>query len=88
MDCVEGLKQVETSSVDLIVTSPPYNIGIDYDSWEDSMPWSKYLSWCKEWMSECFRVLKPDGRICINHYLAFSSRFEEDCQFPLFDFRI
>ena len=39
MDCIEGLKQVDDSSIDLIVTSPPYNAGIHYDSWNDCLPW-------------------------------------------------
>ena len=87
LDCVDGLKQLDDNSVDLIVTSPPYNVGIDYDTWKDEMPWQDYLEWCKKWLTECFRVLKDDGRICINHYIAFSSPFEDVCQFPLMDFR-
>ena len=87
MDCVEGLKKLDDNSIDLIVTSPPYNVGIDYDTWKDNMSWDNYLNWCKEWLTECFRVLKEDGRICINHYIAFSSPFEDTCQFPLMDFR-
>ena len=71
MDCVEGLKQLDDNSIDLIVTSPPYNVGIDYDTWKDKMPWEDYLAWCKKWLSECFRVLKDDGRICINHYISY-----------------
>lgn len=86
-DCVEGLKQLDDSSIDLIVTSPPYNVGIDYDTWKDEMPWETYLNWCREWLNECYRVLKDDGRICINHYVALSSPYEEKCQFPLFDIR-
>lgn len=66
MDCVDGLKLVDENSIDLIVTSPPYNCGIEYDSWDDNMPWTEYLGWCLSWLEECYRVLKPDGRICIN----------------------
>ena len=61
MDCVEGLKKIDDNSIDLIVTSPPYNVGIDYDTWQDNMHWKDYLAWCKEWLTECYRVLKPDG---------------------------
>ena len=84
MDCIEGLKQIEDSSIDLIVTSPPYNVGIDYDTWEDNMPWEQYLLWCEEWLTECYRVLKDDGRICINHYINFQDR-THNVRFPLFD---
>ena len=93
IDCIDGLSQIDDNSIDLIVTSPPYNVGIDYDSWNDCMPWDKYLDWCRQWLEECYRVLKDDGRICINHYIAFSpidfskNTKEHICRFPLFDFR-
>ena len=89
MDCIEGMKQLEENSIDLIVTSPPYNVGIDYDSWDDNMPWDKYLEWCEQWLTECFRVLKPDGRICVNHYFCNSPRKNGDTcsRFPLFDLK-
>jgi len=89
MDCVKGLKQVEDNSVDLIVTSPPYNVGIEYDSWDDNMQWEDYLKWVREWLSECYRILKDDGRICINHYFCNAPRKNGDScsRFPLFDFK-
>ena len=89
MDCVDGLKQVESDSIDLIVTSPPYNLGIQYDSWNDNMPWSEYLDWCKKWLTECYRVLKDDGRICIDHYLCCAPRKNGDTcsRFPLFEYK-
>ena len=90
MDCIEGLKQIDDNTVDLIVTSPPYNLGIDYDSWNDRMPWNEYLAWCKSWLSECFRVLKSDGRICINHYFCNNPTDENgkhESRFPLFDLK-
>ena len=89
MDCVEGLKQLDDNSIDLIVTSPPYNIGIEYDSWDDNRQWDDYLSWCTDWLKECYRVLKDDGRICINHYICFAPRKNGDTvsRFPLFDFK-
>lgn len=65
-DILEGFKTLEDSSIDLIVTSPPYNVGIDYDSWNDLMSRDSYFNWVKKWIAECFRVLKDDGRIAIN----------------------
>ena len=85
MDCVEGMKLLPDNSIDLIVTSPPYNIGIDYDAYTDDLKWEEYLKWCKEWLTECYRVLKDDGRICINHYLNFQDRWEKVSRFPLYD---
>lgn len=70
-ECVSGMKEhIPSGTIDLVVTSPPYNLGIDYDSYNDKQPYSDYLDWCENWLKECYRVLKPDGRICINHYLS------------------
>jgi site-specific DNA-methyltransferase (adenine-specific) len=74
MDCVEGMRLLPDDSVDLIVTSPPYNIGIDYDAYDDSRPWEEYYAWCETWLKECYRVLKKDGgRICLDHYLSLGT---------------
>lgn len=66
-DVLAGLAQIPDESVDLMMTSPPYNCGIEYDSWADSLPWEQYLDWCEQWLSEVKRTLKPDGRFAINH---------------------
>jgi site-specific DNA-methyltransferase (adenine-specific) len=65
-DCLKLLSEIPENSVDLVVTSPPYNCGIDYDSYNDNKTWEEYLDWCKSWLIELKRVLKKDGRICIN----------------------
>ena len=86
MDCLEGMKKIPDNTIDLIVTSPPYNIGINYDVYNDTKPWNEYLNWCREWLKECFRILKDDGRICINHYIAFRD-LKKQGRFPLMDIR-
>jgi site-specific DNA-methyltransferase (adenine-specific) len=70
MDCIELLKSIESNMVDLVVTSPPYNCGIKYDTHTDNMEWDAYYEWCQEWLTEMFRVLKDDGRVCLVHYLS------------------
>ena len=65
-DILEGFKTLEDNSVDLVVTSPPYNVSIEYDSWNDNIPKEEYFDWVSKWLKECYRVLKPDGRIAIN----------------------
>lgn len=85
-DCITGMKLLDDNSIDLVVTSPPYNIGIKYDIYKDIKPWNEYLSWCKEWLTEIYRVLKDDGRCCINHYINFRDLEKVD-RFPLMDIR-
>ncbi len=72
-DCLGGLLRVDNDSIDLIVTSPPYNIGIDYDFCCDNLDWQDYFDWCEKWLVQCFRVLKSDGRIALNHYLSLGT---------------
>jgi site-specific DNA-methyltransferase (adenine-specific) len=70
-DSLEVLKTLPDESVDLVVTSPPYNLGINYNSYKDSMQWKDYYEWCRYWLLEIFRVIKKDGRFCLVHYLSF-----------------
>lgn len=65
-DCREVMKTMEEGSVDLIVTSPPYGVGIDYDVHEDDMVWEEYVEFTYSWLEQAFRVLKDDGRIALN----------------------
>jgi site-specific DNA-methyltransferase (adenine-specific) len=64
--CIERMKEFSESCVDLIVTSPPYGVGIDYDTHDDDVYFDEYKNFSKEWLSEAFRVLKDDGRIALN----------------------
>ena len=68
-DCLDGFKDIPDNSIDLVVTSPPYNCGISYDSWNDNKPWDVYLQWTKQWLTQVKRVLKQDGRFAINHLI-------------------
>ena len=65
-DSVEIMREMPNSFVDLIVTSPKYNVGIGYDSCDDKMSMEDYWDWTKQWLTEAFNVLKDDGRIAIN----------------------
>jgi site-specific DNA-methyltransferase (adenine-specific) len=60
-DCVKGLRKVPDESVDLVFADPPFNIGYEYDEYDDRLNEDRYLSWCKEWIAEVKRVLKSDG---------------------------
>ena len=65
-DCIEVMKTLPLTSVDLVVTSPPYNVGIDYDTHHDSMSMEDYWDFTRQWLTEAFHVLKDDGRIAVN----------------------
>ena len=65
-DCLHYMKGMTDNIIDLVVTSPPYNCGIDYDVYNDNRELSEYISWCESWMKEIYRILKEDGRIAIN----------------------
>ena len=65
-DSLEVLKAIDAESVDLIFADPPYNIGKKYGDFIDSWPSEKaYVDWCKEWIVESLRILKPNGSIYI-----------------------
>ncbi len=61
-DCVEILPQIKAASIDMVFADPPFNIGKKYGgSVKDDLPEKEYLDWCKKWMDQCIRVLKPGG---------------------------
>lgn len=63
-DCVEWMRQQPDSIVDVVVSSPPYNRGIKYNSYKDQR--SDYLAWMAEVWQECCRILKPGGHLFLN----------------------
>ena len=65
-DCLDVMRSIEDNFVDLVITSPPYNLNIVYNSYVDNLPYEQYLLWCKEWICECNRILKNSGRVAIN----------------------
>lgn len=74
IDVLEGLTKLDDRSIDLIITSPPYNLGNDHHtgnkrhkSYEDNMPEQDYQEWQIKVLNECFRVLKKDGSMIYNH---------------------
>ncbi len=66
-DCTEGMRQHLTEGcVDVIVTSPPYNIGVRYNTHDDNLPFGEYLDWMERVAVECRRVLKDEGSFFLN----------------------
>jgi site-specific DNA-methyltransferase (adenine-specific) len=66
-DCISGMNQIlKKESVDVVVTSPPYNIGIDYNKYDDNLSTEKYLRWIQDVGAAIKYVLKPNGSFFLN----------------------
>lgn len=65
-DDVISTKQIPDQSINLVVTSPPYNVDIKYNSTNDQITYEEYLEFSRKWMSRCFEWLIDGGRFCLN----------------------
>ncbi|HWD17933.1 MAG TPA: site-specific DNA-methyltransferase [Verrucomicrobiae bacterium] len=65
-DCVEGMGRLRAGSVDLVVTSPPYNLDIKYGKYADRKTTGEYLNWAGAWARQIRRVLKANGSFFLN----------------------
>ncbi len=60
-DCLNFMRGLDDGSIDLVFADPPFNIGYEYDEYQDCQDANTYVDWCVEWMMEIQRVLKPNG---------------------------
>jgi site-specific DNA-methyltransferase (adenine-specific) len=60
------MSKLPNNSIDLVITSPPYSVGINYDVYDDNTTINQYLEFSEKWLNETYRILKDDGRICVN----------------------
>ena len=60
-DCIKGMQKLEEGSIDLAFADPPFNIGYDYDVYDDKVEHQQYIDWCSQWIQGVHRALKPDG---------------------------
>jgi site-specific DNA-methyltransferase (adenine-specific) len=65
-DCLSVLPGLEALSVGAVVTSPPYNIGVKYRSYQDDLPRKEYLNWSYKWLGAVSRVMTPDSSLFLN----------------------
>ena len=70
-DCVKVLAELPAGSVDLVFADPPFNIGYEYDVYDDRRAKADYLAWTETWLAAAVRVLKPDG----SFFLAIGDEF-------------
>lgn len=65
--CADFLQApLREKSIDLIVTSPPYNVARAYSSCDDALPYTEYIKWSEKWLAKSFALAKPFGRLCVN----------------------
>ena len=62
LDCLPGFA---AGGIDVVVTSPPYNLGVKYRSYEDTLPRADYLQWTGRWVEAAARVLSADGSLLV-----------------------
>jgi len=60
-DCIAGMNSLRAGSVDLVFADPPFNIGYDYDVYNDSLDSERYIHWCRDWMRAVHRALANNG---------------------------
>ena len=70
-DCIEVLGKVRKPFADLIFADPPFNIGYKYDKYNDKVKSKNYITWTKDWMAVCKKVLKPHG----SFYIAIGDEY-------------
>jgi adenine-specific DNA-methyltransferase len=71
-DCLDAMRKLPTSAIDLTVTSPPYNIGKAY---ERNLPLEDYILWCKSWIAEIYRITQSRGALWLNlGYISIPGR--------------
>lgn len=66
VDILDGLKDLDEHSIDLVVTSPPYNIGTKYQTYKDAKRAHEYGKWVFQWSRGIKRVLREDGNLFLN----------------------
>ena len=72
-DAFQLFKETPSSSIDLIIADPPYNLGKDYGSYKDNRNFDEYLNFSRDWLGEAKRVLKDDGTIYVFMGVRFIS---------------
>ncbi|HEX4945171.1 MAG TPA: site-specific DNA-methyltransferase, partial [Blastocatellia bacterium] len=64
-DCLSALRSLPDNAIDFCFADPPYNLKKKYDKWNDALESVEYFSWCDQWLSELYRVLKPHRTLAV-----------------------
>lgn len=74
-----NLEKTEPNFADLIFADPPFNIGYEYDTYQDNLPKETYLAWCREWIDLCAKMLNANGSM----FLAIGDEFAAEMKIML-----
>lgn len=76
-DCIRLLQDVLIPFADLVFADPPFNIGYQYDVYEDKKAYDEYYAWTRDWMTACKRILKPTG----SFWIAIGAEYAAEVRF-------
>ena len=65
-DDILTIDSIKKNSIDLIVTSPPYDVDLKYETYKDNIPYEQYLEFAEKWLTKCYDFAKDEGRFCLN----------------------
>ena len=85
-DCVKSLSKLPAESVDLVFADPPFNIGYEYDVYQDKKGREEYLGWSRKWIEQVFRLLTPSGTFWLaigDEYAAEMKVLSQDIGFTM-----
>ena len=75
-DCLDVMAEMPENSIDLIVTSPPYNVGKDYNGFSDEMPWFRWYDLIHAVIFSSWAILRPGGTLALN--VLKEARWQKD----------
>jgi site-specific DNA-methyltransferase (adenine-specific) len=78
-DCIELMNHWPAGAIDLIFADPPYNIGYQYDHYDDNRGHDDYVGWTDQWITACARLLKPSGSL----YILIGDEYAADARLIL-----
>jgi DNA modification methylase len=82
-DCVKEMRTILSDSVPLICADPPYNIGKEYENYDDNKPHDEFMAWTHRWIAQAYRTLHPQGALFVFAPDEWVSELDVHCRFTL-----
>lgn len=86
-DALQILRTIPDGSIHLVITSPPYNAGHNYENYDDTKEWEDYYTYMGKVMNEIFRILVDGGRLCLNVPFAVKNKNTKEIKFLAVEFQ-